>query len=460
MNDLQKMRAKLRELLAELPAIKAKALAEDALESDLQAYDAKLDEIEQHSAKIDRAEREDALVAKTSKVALDPIQKDEDDDPVEPMFAAPKVKVEKSQSLGIMVAAAILGKKNNVDPLKFLEDNGYGQFVKEIRYMHKAAPTPSVNIVNGASSGGVLVPSPLANSIIELLYPTTTFLQGGPRRVPLIGGKYHQARGATGATASYVGEGIKKPLSAPTFNDINMQAHKLATIVPITQEAKMWTIGDIESFVRADAAEAMAVKMDQTMYFGTGVGDIPLGIFNKSGVTTLTANGRFSNMAAPTLAELDAAATAMILSMTNANIYQNPSWAWLMPYRTMLKLQNMRVGSTFDGLFAFPELQRPADGSASGATWKGIRVLVSNQVPTNLGTGAVETTLSLIDFSQVLFGDEGAMIVKTSEEATLDSSGTLIHLWQQNMFAILFEMFHDVGLRRNEAVVNMTDIRF
>lgn len=460
MNDLQKMRARLRDLLAELPAIKAKALAEDASEADVVAFDAKLDEVEALNKNIDRGEREEALVARSSKVATAAIGAE--DDPIEPkMFAAPQIKVDRTQAVGLLVAGAILGKANGVDPMQFLDDNGYGQFVKEVRYyQQKAAPTPSVNIVNGASSGGVLVPAPLSNSIIELLYPTTTFLQGGPRKVPLIGGKYHQARGATGATASYTGEGIKKPISAPTFNDINMQARKLATIVPITQEAKMWTVGDIEAFVRADAAMAMSVKMDQTAYFGTGVGDIPTGIFNKAGITTLTANGRFASMSAPTLAELDAAASAMVLSMTNANLYQNPAWAWLMPYRTLIKLQNMRVGSTFDGIAAYPELQRPADGSATGATWKGIRVLVSNQVPSNLGTGAIETTLSLIDFSQVLYGDEGSMIVKTSEEATLDSSGTLIHLWQQNMFAILFEMFHDFGLRRNEAVVNMTDIRF
>jgi HK97 family phage major capsid protein len=358
------------------------------------------------------------------------------------------------------VAGAILGKEHGVDPMKYLADNGYAGFVKEVKQMEKAAPTPSVNIVNGSSSGGVLVPSPLASSIIEMLYPQTTFLQGGPRRVPLIGGKYHQARGATGATASYVGEGQKKPLSAPTFNDINMQAKKLATIVPITQEAKMWTIGDIESYVRADAAMAMALKMDQTMYYGTGVGEIPTGIFVKSGITQLTANSRFASPTAPTLAELDAAATAMILAMVGVNLYQNPSWAWLMSYRTLAKLQNMRVGATFDGDIAYPELQGIPDGSPTGLRWKGIRVLVSNQVPTNLGTPGTETSLSLIDFSQVLFGDEGNMIVKTSDEATLDSSGTLIHLWQQNMMAILFEQFHDVGLRHEQAVVTMSDIRF
>jgi HK97 family phage major capsid protein len=458
MNDLQKMRAKLRELLAELPAIKAKAHADDATEADIAAYDAKLDEIEKQDTAIDREEREEALLARSTKIATQPIG---EDDPADPVFAVPAVKVDRMQSVGLLVAGAILGKQHGVEPLKFLEDNGYGQFVKEVRHhQRKAAPTPSVNIVNGAASGGVLVPAPLAGSIIEMLYPQTTFLQGNPRRVPLIGGKYHQARGATGATAGYVGEGQKKPLSAPTFNDISMQARKLATIVPITQEAKMWTISDIESYVRADASMAMALKMDQTMYYGTGVGEIPLGIFNKPGITQMTAVGRFASQVAPTLPELDNAASAMILSMTSVNLYQNPSWAWLMPYRTLTTLQNKRVGSTFDGDVAYPTLQGIPDGSPTGLSWKGIRVLVSNQVPSNLGTGGVETNLSLIDFSQVLFGDEGSMIVKTSEEATLDSSGTLIHLWQQNMFAILFEMFHDVGLRHDQAVVTMGDVRF
>lgn len=458
MNDLQKMRAKLRDLLAELPAIKAKAMAEGATEADVTAYDDKLDEIEKQNTDLDRGEREETLLARSTKVATAPLG--EDDDPDDKVYAVPAVKTERIQTLGLMVAGAILGKQHGTDPLKYLEDNGYGQFVKGIRHAQKAAPTPSVNIVNGPTTGGILVPTPYATSIIEMLYPATTFLQGGPRRVPLVGGKYRQARGATGATASYVGEGQKKPLSAPTFNDISMQAKKLATIVPITQEAKMWTIADIEAYVRADAAMAMALKMDQTMYYGTGVGEIPLGILNKPGITVMTSVGRFASQTAPTLPELDLAATAMVQSMTSVNLFQNPSWKWLMSYRTLAALQNKRVGATFDGIFAYPELQGIPNGATGGLTWKGIGVLVTNQVPINLGTGAVETQLALIDFSQVLFGDEGSMIIKTSEEATLDSSGTLIHLWQQNMFAILFEMFHDVGLRHDQAVAVMNDVRF
>jgi hypothetical protein len=53
-------------------------------------------------------------------------------------------------------------------------------------------------------------------------------------------------------------------------------------------------------------------------------------------------------------------------------------------------------------------------------------------------------------------------VLKMSDQATLDvdGSGTLVHLWQQNMFAILAEAMHDFGLRTVKAVVKQSNIRW
>jgi hypothetical protein len=49
-----------------------------------------------------------------------------------------------------------------------------------------------------------------------------------------------------------------------------------------------------------------------------------------------------------------------------------------------------------------------------------------------------------------------------SDQATIDvdGAGDLVHLFQQNMFALLAEMAHDFGLRYAKAVVKATAIRF
>ena len=214
-------------------------------------------------------------------------------------------------------------------------------------------------------------------------------------------------------------------------------------------------VGDIEAYVRQDLRNALALTLDLNAYLGTGAGASPLGILNKVGVQTNSST--FAVPATPTLAELDAFATSMILKLTTSNIFANDRWRWLMPYRTAMRLADMRTSTGGD--IAYPEMNL---GRAGGPIWKGIPVIITSQIPTNGGAGTNETTIALVDFNHVLFGEEEGITVRMSDQATLnvDGGSTLVHLWQQNMFAILCEAMHDFGLRTVKAVVKQTAIVF
>ena len=130
-----------------------------------------------------------------------------------------------------------------------------------------------------------------------------------------------------------------------------------------------------------------------------------------------------------------------------------------MSYRTAMRLADMRVGDN-NGELAYPTMQ--GIGQSQPVMWKGFPVIVMSQIPTNGGVTTDETTIALADFTHVLFGEEEGITMKMSDQATLDPDGTganLVHLWQQNMFAILAESMHDFGLRFAKAVVRAT-IRF
>lgn len=437
--SLEQLRALLREKIAGLAALKTKAFGDGATETDEKSLEAAIKEIEDLEKKIDLAEKAEALEAKASKPADAPVG---DQRPTAP--AAPEQKMDETQRLSLVAASIIKGKADGAHPLKVLEDAGYGQYAKELR--QKAVNTQV------SSEGGILVPTDLQGGIIPLLRVQSTFLGAGPMRVRFTNGSFKQPRGATGATASYVAEGARKPVSTPTFDAIDMKAKKLAGIVPLTNEAKKWTVGDIEGYVREDLRDKLALTMDLHAYFGTGAGDSPTGIFNKSGVQTVTPT--IASPTAPTLSELDRLATAMILRMTTANLYTNGKWRWVMSYRTAMFLADIRTES---GDKAFPEME------GMNPVWKKIPVIVTNQVATNGGATLDETTLGLVDFSHVLFGEESGIVMKMSDQATLDPDGTgenLIHLFQQNMFAILAESEHDFGLRYAKAVVKAAGIRF
>jgi HK97 family phage major capsid protein len=439
---ISKLRARLQDKSAAIDTLAEKAAADNAPAEDIKAYDDALAELERINEQIEREEKATAIRAKLSKPADAPAA-----DPTKPTTEPVLKEFNLDQQLSLAAAAIVVGKTRGEHPLKVLADDGYGKLADQLK-------TKAVNTLV-SSEGGLLVPtSTPQGGIMELLRKQSTFIDAGPVRVPLIGGRYNQPRGLAGATASYVAEGALKPVSTPTFDSISMVAKKLAGIVPLTNEARMWTVGDIEAYVRTDLRSALALTLDLNAWLGTGAGASPLGILNKVGVQTVT--GTFSGATAPTLAELDTFANAFVLKMTAANLYSTGNWKWVMPYRTALKLSAMRVGSS-DGDLAFPEMNPLGNGS----TWKGFPVIITAQIPTTGGGTTDETTIALVDFGHVLYGEEEGITMKMSDQATLDvdGEGTLIHLWQQNMFAILAESMHDFGLRTVLAVVKST-IRF
>lgn len=448
--NLEQLRALLKQKSGNLDTLQAKALGPDGADEDLRALEDALKEIEDLDRKIDLAEKAEAAKARSSVPAQAPAGMGHNGGPT--MYAQPAEKVEGHRLVSFAAAAVIkAGKGGNA--YQTLTDEGFGQVAQQLWGAQEKAVNTLVS-----SEGGILVPTPAAQGgIMPILRLASSFIDAGPAPVQLINGQFSQARGLAGASASYVAEGAAKPVSTPTFDAISMRSKKLAGIVPLTNEARKWAVPNIEAYVREDLRNAMAVTMDLNAYLGTGSGSSPLGILNKSGVQTFTPT--FASATAPTLAELDAFATGLILKLTTANIFANGKWRWLMPYRTAMRIADMRDGN---GNKAFPEMDL---GRAGGPLWKGFPVIITSQIPTNLGTGTDETTVALVDFTHVLFGEEEGIMVKMSDQATLNTTGAtngtgLVHLWQQNMFALLAESEHDFGLRTALAVVKSTAIRF
>lgn len=451
---LAQLREKLKADRTKLSDLRGKAAADGATAEDRAAYKAGIAACNQVLDLIKDAEEEERIEGLASKGANEPIEGiGHNGGPDARTWAMPKQTPTKEQKTLLAVAAdakaALINKydnpKDRATAVSVLKAEGYGDFADE-----QIAIQRRKTVTSGISSN-VLLPQPVASEIIEMLRPQSTFLDGNPRRVRLIGGKYRQPRGVSGSTAAYVGEGAKKPVGTPGFDDINMSSHKLAGIVLLTNEALKWPVADIEAYVRNDLRQVLGLTMDSAMYFGNGTGATPLGILRKSGITTIDASaaGNFANVKAPTVAEIDSMASRLILSMTGANIVMTNRWRWLMGYRTWHYLSNLRDGN---GNRIYPEL---AQGQ-----FKGITILVSNQVPENGGTNTDESSLSLIDFGHVLFAEEEGMIMKSSTEATIDDNGTTVFLWQQNMMAILCETEHDVTLDQSKAVATLTKVRW
>lgn len=461
MRTLKEWREHLKKLTDSLADLKAKAKAAEATPEQKGAYKTALDGITEACDKIEELEEEEKVEARAAKAAGTPVGGQEagagggtGDDTV---YAVPKSEDEgKGDWLATLCAAAHAKSQAGIrsgvvkSPIEVMREEGYGRVADDLlkRQAQRSREKGLVAKTNStltAQDGGILLPTPNNASILPFLRAQNTFLDMGPRTVPLIGGRFFQPRGASTSTAGYVGEGARKPVGSPTFDSISMSSKKIAGIVMVTEEALRWSLADLRSYITDDLRQTLAANMDTALYFGAGSATVPNGILQRTADINVfdgSNTALFADPKKPTVAELDRVATMMILAITDRNIAASPRFAWSMNYHLQQYLLNARGAN---GQEIYPDVKN--------GTWKGFRISVTNAFPNNGGVATDESILALIDWSNVLYGNDEDVSVRTSTEATIDpGTGVLVHLFQQNMMAILMEARHDVALQRQGAI--------
>ena len=196
---LDELRKALAEKVTGLAALKTKAMATEATAEDATALQKAIDDIEALEAKIAMVEKTDETIKRAARPANDPATTRTD----------PQVKdspKETAQKVGLVMAGMIKayregGAKGPKAALEGMRELGYERLADELYAEQRA-----LNSTSGAA-GGVTIGENFAPDIIPLLYPLSSFMQGNPMEIPMPGGNYRQSGGATGASASYRGEG-------------------------------------------------------------------------------------------------------------------------------------------------------------------------------------------------------------------------------------------------------------
>lgn len=256
---------------------------------------------------------------------------------------------------------------------------------------------------------------------LELLRNATIFdkLQGY-RSVPFnvkINGQL------TGGTASWVGEGAKKPLTNPTFNNIEIKEHKLAAITVYTQELLRRADPAIDQLVLNDLIEATKVLIDTTFLGDQAQTDVtPAGILN--GVTAITPSGT-------TAAQIEADLLKLIQTFIAANLSTDNAYFLMSETRAMqYALLRDALGNTYFNGMSF---------AGAARTLLGIPVITSQ---------SIGDKIILVKMSELLVAQDGGVDVAYSDQATLVDGSTTHNLWQENKFAIRVEKFITWAKRR------------
>lgn len=354
------------------------------------------------------------------------------------------------ERVGVAVWAAAKAKEYpSKTPFEWLDDAGLKTVADECRATRDWMRTNKAWLTTGATTGQNVIETPLSNDFIAWLGNSSAFLAGQPVPVDLSYGSLDISGGNGRSSGSYTAEGADIPYTEATTRKINLSAKHLRALTAIGNHAIEVSPLAIASLVGQELALSVTLSMDSAGLRGDGLSNNPAGL-----LSLINAAHKFAaaNATAPTLAQVDADAKSALSKLATSNI-PKVRRRWMMAARVKYYLQFLRDGN---GNYVFPGLH------GDNPTWvENIPVIVSEQIPTNLGAGTNESEIYLVDFGHVLMGTTRALTLKASTEASYkNSGGTLVSSFSLDETVIRATGSHDFDVRYDKCGVVLTAVKW
>jgi HK97 family phage major capsid protein len=299
-----------------------------------------------------------------------------------------------------------------------------------------------------ASGGAVLIPTVLAQTVIERLIPNAVVRSMGPLSLPLNNGNLTMPRLSGGAVAGYIGRDNDAPVSQQTFDNVQLVAKKLACLVPIGNDLIRFAGIDqrVDGLIVEDTAFSMANAEDTAFIRGDGTNSTPKGLRNWClPANVLTATPTKTLTGQDLVQAIMSDAGRMVLTLRRANVrLRKPGW--LMHPDSVQFLGDLL---TTTGNKVFPEI---ADGM-----FRGYPIGITTEIPTNLtssGATGNGSEIYFVDFAEMVIGESMSLSVAISMDATYTdpATGTPISAFQRDLTLIRIITENDFGPRHAEAI--------
>lgn len=224
-------------------------------------------------------------------------------------------------------------------------------------------------------------------------------------------------------TAGWVAELAQKPEgTSMTLASVSASVFTAAGLATISNQLLADSNPAVDSLVTADLAKRLVALEEAAFMNGSGVGQ-PLGLLNTPGVQTVTITGAGTDNPADSGGLIDKILDAIALVQTEQG---NPT-AIVMHPRTWTRIIKSRDAQ---GLYVIGG-GSIGDGPSTTSSLLGYRVVLSNRVPTNLGTGTNESRVIVGDFSEALILDRQGITVDESPHVYFTSNQTVFRAEQR-----------------------------
>ncbi|ASN69561.1 hypothetical protein 2F2_41 [uncultured Caudovirales phage] len=314
------------------------------------------------------------------------------------------------------ILSQLAAKEGNYkSALDVAKERGFGDEVQDL--VTKATLGTTTDASFAAS---LVTENRLVGEFVEMLRAATVFDQlAGFRNVPFNSKIPSQL---TGGQAQWVGEGAPKPLTNPTYGEVEIKEHKLAAITVYTQELMRRSDPAVDVLVRDDLIEASKTLIDNTFLDDAAATAVrPAGLLN--GITATANTGT-------TAENYEADLLALVNSFVTANLSLDGA------YFIMSETRAAQISLLRDAL---------GRSYFEGMALRGTRTLMGIPVITSQTVG---NKIILVKTSEILLAQDGGVDVSYSDQATLVDGGTTHHLWQENKFAVRVEKFITWAKRR------------
>lgn len=255
MNELEKMRARLKDIVAKLEEYKAMTNFSD---EDAESINALHEEFENLKKNIETAEKVEAMSAKAS------------------------VSTRKTET-----KVEVIQDRQTLDPKSGFTN--HGEFFRAVAQASNGRVDKRLTIHGAAmqekigEDGGYLIPSDFRQEIQkkvngdESLLPKTRQFQTTSNTLVLPTNEVAPWDG-TGIQAYWEGESGTYTESKTKFGETSLRLHKLTAMVKVTDEL-LEDAPALESWIKGEAPSAMMHKVNSAIISGSGAG-MPLGFLN------------------------------------------------------------------------------------------------------------------------------------------------------------------------------------
>ena len=290
--------------------------------------------------------------------------------------------------------------------------------------------------VSTLADGGYSVPTNLANEIIPLLREKSTVRTLGATAIPLPNDNLKIPKQTGAANFTWVGEAQNIIASKASLGILNLNAKKLAGLIPISNELLRDSSIQADKFVLNELLGGIAEAEDITAIYGTGSDNQPSGLASMAGTKT--------DIAALPTSDLLGTPIGSIMSKKFPN---KTNFGWMFNGVLWSMFYNMK-----DGVGNYIHRAEMMQGKLHGFNFA-----INNNI--TVGTDAPGLTeMYFGDFSQFIIGETMGVNIATSDQASYYDGANQVSAFSTDQTIMRAILREDFGVRYADAFIALNKV--